>query len=123
MDQTPPGPESTYLQALRDGRFLFQRDTDGRAVFPPRIAAPGTGGALEWAESAGTGSIHAITEQPQKPPASSRFIALVDMDEGFRLLSRVETDVRPAIGARLRAVIDGQADPPHVYFVPDDVHD
>lgn len=114
----PPGPEAAYLAALRQGRFLYQRRADGRAVFPPRLAGPGDGAALDWAQSAGRGQVHAVTEQPRKPPAASRIIALIDMDEGFRLLSRIETDAPVSIGMAVRAVIAGDADPPHVYFIP-----
>lgn len=113
------GPEATYLQALRDGRFLFQRSADGQAVFPPRIVAPGSAAALYWTESTGRGSIHAVTEQPQKPPAPSRFIAIVQMDDGFRLLSQIDTDRPPAIGDRVIARLHPQADPPFVDFIPD----
>jgi len=123
IEKKKDGPEAHYLQALREGRFLFQRSAEGKAVFPPRLVAPGTGEALTWAESAGRGAVFAITEQPQKPPAASRYIALVDMDEGFRMLSRIEASSLPAIGTRLRAVIDDQADPPHVWFLPEDNHD
>lgn len=112
------GPEAEYLQALRDGRFCYQRTAEGRAVFPPRLAAPGDGAALEWAQSLGRGRVHAVTEQPQKPPAPSRIIAIVEMDEGFRLLSRIQAEAPVAIGQRLRAVIAGESDPPHVFFVP-----
>lgn len=111
------GPEAIYLQALRDGRFLFQRRADGRAVFPPRVAAPGDGGPLDWAESAGRGAVHSVTVQPQRPPDAPRIIALVDMDEGFRLLTRLEAEL--PIGARVAAVIEGAADIPHVRFVAD----
>lgn len=120
MEQpTRDGPEATYLQALREGRFVFQRSADGRAVFPPRLAEPGSGAALDWFVCAGRGSIHAMTEQPRKPPARSRFIAIVEMDEGFRLLSQIDAENAPAIGDRVVARIHSQADPPFVDFIPD----
>lgn len=115
----PPGPEAEYLAALRDGRFCYQRTATGRAVFPPRLAAPGDGAALEWAESAGRGVVHAVTEQPQRPPAAARIFAIVEMDEGFRLFSRIETAAPVQIGQRLIARIATESDPPHVYFVPE----
>lgn len=119
MEPRSTGPEAEYLAKLRAGRFCFQRTATGRAVFPPRLAAPGDAAGLEWAESAGRGRVHALTEQPQKPPAPSRFIAIVEMDEGFRLLSRIETARPVAIGQRLHAVIAAESDPPHVFFVPE----
>lgn len=108
------GPEAIWTDALRGGRLLFQRRADGSAVFPPRVLAPGDGGALAWAESAGTGTVHAVTVQPQRPPAPPRIIALVDLDEGFRMLTRLACDLPP--GTRVRAVIVAEADPPHVTF-------
>ncbi len=120
MDRQQPtanGPEAEYLAALREGRFLYQRTADGRAVFPPRLAAPGDGADLTWAESGGQGRVHAVTEQPQKPPTPSRFIAIVDMAEGFRLLSRIETATAVAIGQPVQARIASDSEPPHVFFV------
>lgn len=119
QDPPPQGPEAEYLAALRDGRFCYQRTATGRAVFPPRLAAPGDGAALEWAQSAGRGTVHAVTEQPQKPPAPARVFAILDMDEGFRLFSRVDATGPVQIGQRLIARIATEADPPHVYFVPE----
>lgn len=114
------GPEARYLQALREGRFLYQRRADGGAVFPPRLAAPGDGVELDWAASKGLGQVYSITAQPQRPPAPVRHIAIVEMDEGFRLLSRIEIGdgAAPRIDDRVSARIDTDAEPPHVYFVP-----
>jgi uncharacterized OB-fold protein len=113
-DQT--GPEALYLAALRDGRLTFQRRADGGAVFPPRLVAPGDGAPLQWAQSAGFGVIHSITEQPQRPPEPTRLLVLVDLDEGFRMLSHLATGPAPAIGTRVRAVIDRDGDIPSVGF-------
>lgn len=126
MDTQQPtarGPEAEYLAALRDGRFCYQRTADGRAVFPPRLAAPGDGADLTWAECGNFGRVHAVTEQPQRPPAPSTFIAIVQMDEGFRMLSRIATDRPVPIGQRVRVVIASEAEPPHVFFVPTDEAD
>lgn len=119
QDASFQGPEAAYLAALRDGRFCYQRTETGRAVFPPRLVAPGDGAALVWAQSAGRGAVHAVTEQPQKPPSAARVFAIVDMDEGFRLFARIDTIDPVQIGQRLIARIAAEADPPHVYFVPE----
>lgn len=119
----PVGPEAEYLAALRAGRFCYQRSATGRAVFPPRLVAPGDGEALEWAESAGRGTVYAVTEQPRKPPAAARIIAVVEMEEGFRLLSRVESATAVRIGQRLCARITAEGDPPYVFFVPESEND
>lgn len=110
------GPEARYLAALRDGRLTFQRREDGGTVFPPRLVAPGDGAPLSWAESAGFGVIHSITEQPQRPPAPPRLLVLVDLDEGFRMLSHLASGPVPSIGTRVRALIDREGEIPSVVF-------
>lgn len=112
---TDTGPEAQYLDALRAGRLTFQRRADGSAVFPPRVMAPADGSALIWAESTGLGLVHAVTVQPQRPPAPPRIIALIDLDDGFRMLTRLAAEL--PIGARVRAVIV-PGDLPHVTFEP-----
>ncbi|OZI25855.1 hypothetical protein CAL26_00355 [Bordetella genomosp. 9] len=99
-------PLATYRRHLSAGRLAYQYDpATARAVFPPRVLGPGSGSGmrdLEWRISAGLGTIHAITiVHPRDQDAYN--VVLVDMDEGFRLMSRVEgADTRPAIGTRVR---------------------
>ena len=73
-------------------------------MFYPRLIAPGTGKAdLEWRVSKGLGLVHATTVvHPQKGDPYN--IALIDVDEGFRMMSRVE-DIAPTqvcIGMRVK---------------------
>lgn len=105
MTATPsPSPLAQYLAALERGELAYQVDEDGRALFYPRVAAPlGHRGALRWATSAGLGTVYATSYITPKGEAAYN-VALVDMDEGFRLMSRVES--MPAdqvrIGLRVR---------------------
>lgn len=97
--------------AWRDGRLVFQRAPGGEAVWPPRSAAPGTGEPLAWTESAGVGTVYASTalHARDEPP---RNVALIELDEGFRMMSRVEGvpgDEVP-VGLRVR-VRFGDPDP------------
>lgn len=99
-------PLSTYQAHLDRGELAFQF-CDGRAVFHPRVAAPGTGSTdLEWRVSGGLGTVYATTVAYYKgePPLN---VALIELDEGFRMMSRVEEipaeQVR--IGMRVRLKI------------------
>lgn len=118
-DDAQPSPAAAWVAACRDGRLAFQRAPGGSAVFPPRLAEPGTGAPLTWATSAGRGAVHAATvvRRRGEPPAS---VVLVDLDEGFRMMSAVvgvgPEDVR--VGQRVRlAWRDG--DPPVPVFEVD----
>ena len=116
-------PLATYTEHLERGELAYQvsRST-GAAVFYPRVAAPGTGATdLEWRVSAGLGTVYATTVVHPREGALYN-VALIDMDEGFRLMSRVE-EIEPRavkIGARVRVRIKpGDAkEPPIPVFTP-----
>ncbi|MDX3904294.1 MAG: OB-fold domain-containing protein [Pigmentiphaga sp.] len=98
-------PYGRYLAFLEQGKLVFQRDPEtGRAVFYPRVAAPGTGACgLVWEVSAGTGTVYATTVVHYRGEVPLN-VSLIDMDEGFRLMSRVE-GIPPSelrIGTRVR---------------------
>ncbi|KQM21042.1 Zn-ribbon domain-containing OB-fold protein [Novosphingobium sp. Leaf2] len=111
-------PEAHWREALAQGRLLLQRAPDGSVVFPPRLAAPGTGDALEWFEASGAGSVYSLSWIQRKPPAPAYHVALIDLDEGSRLLSRVEgvTPETLAIGMRVEAFVDQGGDVPLLLF-------
>ena len=100
-------PLETYLAHLARGELAFQRTSDGRAVFFPRLVAPGSGESdLQWHVSAGLGTVYsATTIHPKSEPAYT--VSLIDMDEGFRLMSRVEgiDPLSVRIGMRVRVRI------------------
>lgn len=105
------GPEELWRDALANGRFLLQRTDDGQAVFPPRAVAPGSGGPMEWIEASGRGTIYSVSWIYPRPPAPPYHVALITLDEGARLMSRV-LDATPealAIGQRVKAFI-GESD-------------
>ena len=101
----PESPLSTHIAHLERGELAYQFSPSlGHAVFYPRVIAPKTGKAdLEWRISKGMGTVHATTVvHPQQGEPYN--VALIDVDEGFRLMSRVE-DIPPAkvrIGMRVR---------------------
>lgn len=108
-------PEAHWRAALDDGRLLLQRGvTSGTAFFPPRVAEPGSGDRVEWFETHGGGTVYSVTVVGQKPPLPPYNVVLVDLDDGVRVMSRVDgiepSDVR--IGLRVTARIareDGAA--------------
>lgn len=99
---------------------MLQRSASGRYTFYPRVAEPGTGEPLEWAEASGRGVVYATTVVRKKPPEPSYNVALVDLDEGVRMMSRVEELAPEAvcIGLKVRAKITEQDGEPVVVFVP-----
>ena len=84
------------------GRLAFQVTAAGEPLWPPRAAAPGSGEPLSWRLSAGRGSVYAATALHGRDH-DPRSIALIELDEGPRMMSRVDgipaTGVRP--GARV----------------------
>lgn len=121
---SPGLPDDYYRAQLKAGRFMLQRSrSTGAVFFYARICAPGTGGTdLEWIEASGLGTVYSTTTIRQRPEKGGDYnLALVDLDEGPRIMSRVE-NTDPAnvrIGMRVKAHIGDLA--PHgdaVLFSP-----
>ena len=115
-------PDADYQKFLREGRFMIQRSRGSqRHYFYPRVLEPGTGADdLEWVEAAGTGTVYSVTVVRTKPPAEPYDVALVDLDEGPRLMTRVEglpaDQVR--IGQRVKVRIVDTEELAYVVFDP-----
>ena len=125
-DPKPPGnagsPLARYLSHLANGELAYHVDEDGKALFYPRLSAPaGYRGELRWAVSAGLGTVYAVTAIAPKGEAAYS-VVLVDMDEGFRLMSRVESipadQVRIGQRVRLRVQPAAGDDDPYPVFDP-----
>lgn len=116
---TGPGPEAEYRAHLREGRFMIQRSrATGVHVFYPRVAVPGTGEQdLEWVAASGLATVYAITVNRTRE--GSYNVALVDLDEGPRMMTRIDGIETVPIGARVRARIIEQDGAPLVVFVPE----
>jgi acetyl-CoA acetyltransferase/uncharacterized OB-fold protein len=82
-------PAAEFAERCARGELAFQVTVDGRPVFPPRLAEPGTGAPLSWRRSDGRGTVHATTVIRRRG-SSPRNVALIVLDEGFRMMSRVE---------------------------------
>ncbi len=109
------GPDAVYQSFLAQNRFMIQRGkVTGKHVYFPRKVAPGTGEDLEWVEASGFGTVYSATAIRQRPPAGARSIVLVDLDEGPRMMSRVDgidaLDVRIGMRVKSRIVAAEDAD-------------
>ena len=118
-------PLTTYQAYLARGELAFQTDQDGRAVFYPRLTAPlGFRGPLRWQVSQGLGTVYATTWISPRGEAPYN-VALIDLDEGFRLMSRVESVPadQVTIGQRVRVRIEPGTGDEDAYPVFDPVLD
>ncbi|MDP9459136.1 MAG: zinc ribbon domain-containing protein [Actinomycetota bacterium] len=105
------GPSRHYRDALGRGRLVYQRcEHCGSAVFPPRVLCPACHGqALRWEPSAGVGTIYSastLTPRGEDPYT----VVLVDLDEGFRLMSVVAGTEVP-LGGRVQLTPESGSDP------------
>ncbi|GAA1002347.1 hypothetical protein Aple_000150 [Acrocarpospora pleiomorpha] len=106
---TAIAPHREYIDRLAAGEVPFQRCTACQAaVFFPRILCPQCGSTrLNWCPSAGLGTVYSVSVLSPRD-ALPYPVALVDLDEGFRMMSTVvgipAEDVR--IGMRVRARVD-----------------
>jgi uncharacterized protein len=120
---TRPQPRATaetlaFWQACAQGKLIYQRCADcGRAQFPPRNRCSHChADALAWHESARLGAIHTFTVVHRAPTTAFKsmlpyVIALIDLDEGFRMMMNLHT-ARPellSIGDRVGVVFEPAA--------------
>ena len=109
------GPESSYQDYLAKGEFRIQRcDGCSRHVFYPRLLCPHCGSSrLEWVVPSGAGTVYSTTVMRRRPEAGGDYnVSLVDLEEGPRLMSRVEglPPVEIGIGMRVKARVAGGGD-------------
>ncbi|MFB6310604.1 MAG: Zn-ribbon domain-containing OB-fold protein [Salinirussus sp.] len=107
-----------FWDALSDGRFLLHEcSACGHVFFPPMPACPDCHDRdVDWLQSDARGDLYAFTRQHRTAAGFDSPIVLgtVELDEGPRLLARLEADYETlTIGDRieLRPVeYDGGAD-------------
>jgi uncharacterized OB-fold protein len=99
-------PLAEYQKFLLEGKLAYQESASGKAIFYPRVCAPGTGEALTWKISKGMGEVYSTTIIFKKDIAPYN-VALIDLDEGFRMMSRVEgiTPEAVKIGMRVKFIV------------------
>ena len=124
MSQEEGGPPAEiYRRYLESGKLGFQRCAGcGAAVFYPRVLCHVCGSPdLAWETSSGRGAVYATTAVYRRD-ADPYNVVLVDLEEGFRMMSRVEGV--PAdeveVGARVALRIDREGDVPVPVFVKED---
>jgi uncharacterized OB-fold protein len=122
LNQSVTFPDAQFQRYLEEGRLMIQRNrVGGKGFYYPRVAEPLTGTtSLEWVESSGRGVVYSTTVVRTKPPAEPYNVALIDLEEGPRVTSRVvgiaPTDVK--IGMKVKAKIDASAKPVLLVFEP-----
>jgi uncharacterized OB-fold protein len=124
MPNDVTSPLATYVSHLEKGELAYQFSPEAnRAVFFPRVICPFTGSEkLEWRVSKGRGTVYATTIV--HPAEGAPFnVALIDCDEGFRLMSRVEdiaaSDVTIGMRVKFRTHHQGGEEPPIPVFTPE----
>ena len=123
VDLTGISPRQEYLNYLKKGELAYQVCSEnGQVVFYPRVVAPVSGDTnLEWKVSKGFGTVYSTTTVcPRgKEPYD---VSLIDMDEGFRLMSRIESldpmDVKIGMRVKFKVHQDDDGSDPYPVFQP-----
>jgi uncharacterized OB-fold protein len=116
------GPDRIFRSYLEQGEIRLQRSREtGRFFFYPRVAEPVTGSRdLEWVAISGRGTVYSTTTVRMQPKARDYNVVLIDLEEGPRMMSRVDGVAPDAvrIGMPVRAVIREIDGAPAIVFAP-----
>ncbi|MHA2790121.1 Zn-ribbon domain-containing OB-fold protein [Corynebacterium sp. S7] len=112
------GVDNRYFEFLKKGLFRIPLcGRCGKYHFYPRIICPECGSMeLTWAEPTGRGTVYSTTTVRKE--SGDYNVALVDLDEGPRLMSRVN-NIEPDlvfIGQKVQAAIDSDGESPLLVF-------
>ena len=123
MSDTTPGVQAQHQAQLNAGQFLIQRCTGcSQHVYFPRESCPHCGAHdLQWVAPSGYGTVYSTTTIARKPEAGGNYnVSLIDLDEGVRLMSRVEVQPVDAVqmGQRVQARVVQQGGQGVVVFDP-----
>jgi len=111
MKPVPDADTKPYWDGIAAGELRLQRCAAcGRAVFYPRAVCPHCfGGPLGWFTAAGTGRIYSYTvvhrgfgDFAGQVPFT---VALVDLDEGARMMTRIVGTGDVEVGMRVRMTV------------------
>ncbi len=125
MNEIKSSPLNTYIEYCKKGQLAYQFSLDdNKPVFYPRVVAPKSGSRnLEWRVSKGLGTVYATTtttDLARDKPVYN--VCLIDIDEGFRMMSRVEDIPSDAVKIGMRVTMrmhpGGEKTPPYPVFVP-----
>ena len=92
----PPFPghdDAFFWDGVKEGKLLIRKcEKCSRLQHPPSPMCPNCG-SLEWdvQESSGRGTVHSwiLSHHPTQPDEAPRIVALVELDEGVRLVSNL----------------------------------
>lgn len=116
-------PLAMYRQYCERGELAYQVCTDdGSVVFFPRLTAPGTASPnLEWQISKGLGTVYATTTLHRRGE-DPYDVSMVELDEGFRMMSRVESidpmEVKIGMRVKVRMIPATDEEPSYPVFDP-----
>jgi len=115
-------PLVEYKNFCKQGKLAYQFFPDsGSVIFHPRILDPKSGSDnFEWKFSKGLGTVYASTTVHRKKDHIYN-VSLIDVDEGFRMMSRIEdieSDlVKPGMRVRMRMATN-EAGESYPVFIP-----
>jgi uncharacterized OB-fold protein len=124
-NNTGIGVSQRHQAALDQGRFLIQHCKNcGGHIYFPRESCPLCGSAeVELISPDGRGTVYAVTTVRRKAEAGGDInVSLIDLDEGVRLMSRVDGLPLDAIsiGLRVRARVELVDDRGRIVFDAED---
>lgn len=123
----PDADSEPFWAAAAEHRLLARRcERTGRAYLYPRERVPGTlSDDTTWVELSGAGTIYTYTVVRQAAARAFRdrvpyVLALIDLDEGARMMANVEADPDEVnIGQRVHVAWREEGDMTLPVFVPD----
>ena len=120
-DTGEKSPHAIFHEHCDKGEVAYQVTEDGKAIFYPRVVAPGTGGALDWKISKGLGTVYATTTVCPRN-GEPYDVSMIDLDEGFRMMSRIENidpmDVKIGMRVKVRMIPASDKEPAYPVFDP-----
>jgi uncharacterized protein len=120
----PDGVTQPFWDGVAEGVLRLQRcRACGRYVFYPRAVCPHCASVdLAWVDASGAGRVHSFTVV-HRAPAEYRdevpyVVALVDLDEGVRMMARLVGVDPVAVTVGLPVEVAIQGEPRLPYFRP-----
>jgi len=115
----PNADTAPFWEACKEGRLLYQQCSACHTVqfFPRQHCTHCMATSLEWKDSSGIGRVYSHTTVYRAPSSAFKadtpyVIALVDLEEGFRLMvDMIETPIeKVTIGAPVNIVFRSSGD-------------
>mgnify|MGYP002640457946 CR=1 FL=1 len=119
-ERAEQSPLAIFQQHCANGELGYQVDEAGKAIYYPRLCAPGSGSTdLHWKVSKGLGTVYATTTLFPRG-AEPYDVSLIDVDEGFRMMASVANidpmDVVIGMRVQMRMVDGSEAQPAYPVF-------